>query len=494
MTLIASRNTLKKSIFLKSLASVFGLVFLARLLGICQDSMMARMMNGVSAETDAFITAMRAPRIFKTFFSETLFSATLIPFTVRFLQNYEKPRAERLLTLFLICSSIFMSFACFLIWLYPGTMIHFFAPGIRGETFDFATVFLPRMFLLLFFVANSEIISAGLKSIKEFSIPAIGNIIQAATLIVGFFLGIKFKLSLTTVSWALAAGSFFELISRLSGFWYFNFWFKKPTSETFSDAKDTLKQMAPLVFGLGVTQVQLIVEGVVGSFLSKGEITILHNSYRLFHFFSMFLTIPISAVILPYLVESNLKSKERLNFLFLEIGKFLTLASIFCMFFFYLFSSNLFAWFYARTISDILVQKSTVVILPLIHGLLPTVLFVLMSSCLFALKDTTSHTIANLTSIFLNLALCSIGRKMFGLSGIVWASSIGGICGLCISVFFLAKKHGLSFDVINSLKFISQSILVFIPLLFISSKILNIIFACLLIFWCSKKIKLAALM
>ena len=450
---------LKKEDLQKNLLYIASLIFLSRALGFWQDKLFVNFFCGVHAASDAFFIAFRIPNFLRRILGEGLIAVALTPIVVLLLEQKKPERVARLLTFFMASIMSLLGLVSLMVWYNPASWSNFFAPGLAFDQSFYVEQFLPRMFFFLFFIAACEILSVWLRSINHFVTSALGPSVFHLFMIGALFFAKYFSWPAIWLGWAVSLGALVKLIVRYSAFKYFGLFLALPTRETFHDAKLVLKKMLPLLCGCGILQTHILVEGIVGSYLPVGDVSVLHYAYKIFNFPFMVLTVPISSVFLTHFSRVSLKSKLRLNFWFYEVIKSLMWLMLPIIFSGVFFATSLFKFFYGVYASTEIILKSAGVLKVLCIGLPFNALNLVCFTLFYSMKDTITPTTINAVSTAFNMMGCFIGLKYFGVWGIAASTSISHILATPVLFFILQKRYKIFLPLKQFLVFVANVIL-----------------------------------
>lgn len=436
----------KKKDILRSLSCVAVLTLMARILGIFQDKFLVSFFGGATAESDAFLVSFRIPNFLRRMISDGIISAGLLPVVVGFFQHKKKERGLRLLTLFFGFTALLLSLLSVLIWYKPLLIIWVFAPGLDSEQLAFVEEFIPRMFFLITFLGICEYFNVGLRSVNHFITTAIGPSVYHVVMIVAVLLAQKYSWPTIYLAWAVSIGGFVKLVLRGAVFYWLRLHFTIPCRETFKDALVVCRKIFPLLLGFGFLQTYIMVEGIIGSFLPVGDISIIHYAFRFFNIPMMVLTTPVSSVMLPYFTNALLKSKLRAEFLLVEMFKFLLWVSIPLVIELLIHSSEIFALFYGQAIDSTFVVKSSTVFKILSCGLPFYLINQALVTLFYGLRDTFTPTRANIVSTAQNAAggfLSLYFFQKFAIFGIGFSSALSFVTSTILLLYLLCRKHNI---------------------------------------------------
>lgn len=298
----------EKGGLLASAAVVSAMTLLSRIMGLVRDVVLARFL-GVSAGTDAFFVAFRIPNFLRRLFAEGAFNQAFVPVLSEYKNAGSKAAAKALIdrvagtlgfTLLLV-TLLGVAGASYLIML--------FAPGFGNDPFKqaLATEMLRITFPYLFFIALTAFAGSILNTWGRFAVPAFTPVllnvclIGAALVVAPMFASERMAVAL---AWGVLAAGMAQLmlqipfLARLGLMPMPRVAFKDP------GVKKIMALMAPALFGVSVSQINLLLDTVLASLLETGSVTWLYYSDRLMELPLGLFAIAISTVILPSLSKN----------------------------------------------------------------------------------------------------------------------------------------------------------------------------------------------
>ncbi|MCE5321835.1 murein biosynthesis integral membrane protein MurJ [bacterium] len=276
---MASHQSFKKAAGLMLVA-----VLLSRFLGLIRDMIIAHQF-GQTGVTSAYTSAFNLPDLLYFFLSSGALSAAFIPvFTERFTNGKQK-EAWEVYSIIACFMGIVMGGAVILFWIFAKPLVCVLAvPGFvkhHPELIPLTTL-LTRIILpcqLFFFLGG--LMMASLQSRQEFRATAAGPVIYNVGIIFG---------ALVLSHWFNIAGvAIGTLIGAFAGnIVYTYYWMRKlgfefhPSLNLRHPGVIKVAQLAlPVVFGLGLPQIDVIVNRWFASFVSASAPSALYNANRL---------------------------------------------------------------------------------------------------------------------------------------------------------------------------------------------------------------------
>jgi putative peptidoglycan lipid II flippase len=298
----------------RSTAIVSMMTFLSRILGFVRDIIIARMF-GAGLGADVFFVAFKIPNFLRRLFAEGAFSQAFIPV----LAEYKKQGDGDLKALIAHTSgtlaAILFVITALGILLAP-LLIMAFAPGFldEPEKFDLTVDLLKITFPYLFFISLTALAGSILNSFGKFAVPAFTPVFLNLSLIsCALWLSPQLDQPVTALAWGVFIGGVVQLGFQIPFLLKLNVLPKPRWGWKDSGVQKILKLMIPAMFGVSVSQINLLLDTLLASFLVTGSISWLYYSDRLVEFPLGILGIALSTVILPSL-SKNHAAKSKTEF------------------------------------------------------------------------------------------------------------------------------------------------------------------------------------
>jgi len=298
-----------KEKLLKSTFVVGLMTALSRILGLARDVLIGAMF-GPGAGVDAFIVAFRIPNFLRRIFAEGGFSQAFVPV----LSEYRERRSQaQVSALVEHTAAVLASWLCVTTVigvLAAPLLIWIFAPGFGGEEEKqaLAARMLRITFPYILFISLTAMAGGILNTYRRFAVPAFTPVLLNLSLIgCALWLTPYFPPEQRIV--ALAWGVFIAGAAQL--LFQFPFLLKLrllPLPRFNRDREGVgriIALMIPTLFAVSVTQVNLLVDTAIASFLETGSISWLYFSDRLVEFPLGVFGIALATVILPSLAAEH---------------------------------------------------------------------------------------------------------------------------------------------------------------------------------------------
>ncbi|WP_221800149.1 murein biosynthesis integral membrane protein MurJ [Oceanobacter mangrovi] len=295
-----SSNSLLKS---SSIVSVFTL--LSRVLGLVRDVIVAQYFG---ARVDPFLVAFKIPNFFRRLFAEGAFSVAFVPV----LSEYRTQRslADVQLLVSRVSGTLGMAvlgvtvvallFSDYLPWL--------FAPGFAKQPEKFAMTgeLLRITFPYLFFITMTALAAGILNSYGRFAVPAFTpvllNLVLIATTI---FATDLFEEPLFALAWGVFFAGLIQLLFQLPFLARLQLLVRPTVTRGDEGVIRIVTLMVPALFGVSVSQINLLLDTMLASFLESGSVSWLYYADRLNNLPLGIFAIAIGVVILPALSSKH---------------------------------------------------------------------------------------------------------------------------------------------------------------------------------------------
>ncbi len=397
--------------FFRSLVSVSTNTLVSRILGFIRDRITYSYL-GAGEVSDALSVATKAPALFRRLFAEGAFNAAFVPIFSGLYNDESVEKARQFASqAFMYLAGFLLAFVLVVELIMP-LFISVIAPGFaaKANSLKYAIDFTRITFPFIFFISLTALLGGVLNSMHSFGPPAATQIISNLVLItVFYFLHPFFKVP----GYAAAIGS---LVSGLAQFlWLYWVCLRKGFYLTFSWPRITpeitsfFRLFLPGVLGAGVVQLNLFVNMMIGSYLPKGQLTLLNIADRVNQLPLSIVGVALGTVLLP-LLHAQLRRGEQealhTQNKAIELAWALTMPAVVMLLAYgdimigLLFVADKFTWAEVSETTPALIAFTT--------GLPAYVLIKVASSNFFARKDTTTPMYVGAFSFFINAVLSGV--------------------------------------------------------------------------------------
>jgi len=299
-------GALSRQLF-KSTAVVGSMTLVSRLLGFVRDMLIAHLF-GVDSATDAFFVAFKIPNFLRRLFAEGAFAHAFVPV----LSDYKERANPVALKLFIDKTagtlSVFLLALTLIGVVAAPVLIMLLAPGFigQGSQYELSVQLLQITFPYLFFITLVAFAGGILNAHGRFAIPALTPVfLNICMIAAAIWLAPLMSEPVTALAWGVFAAGVVQLLFQLPALARLGLMPRPRLGFSDPGVKRIVSLMLPAIFSVSVTQINLLLDTLIASFLSVGSVSWLYYSDRLVEFPLGILGIALATVILPNLSKSH---------------------------------------------------------------------------------------------------------------------------------------------------------------------------------------------
>jgi len=302
--------TLKKDSKLKSTGVVGGCTMLSRILGLVRDIVIAHFV-GASASADAFFVAFKIPNFLRRLFAEGAFAQAFVPV----LSEYQQKRDHGAVKL--LVDHVAGTLGSTLILLTVMGVIAapviamLFAPGFVqfDDKMALTSDLLRLTFPYLLLISLTAFAGSVLNSYGRFAVPAFTPILLNVSLIsCAVFMAPLLENPVMALGWGVLIAGSVQLLFQLPFLARLHLLPRPRVDRKHEGVRQIIKLMIPALFGVSVSQINLLLDTVLASFLQTGSVSWLYYSDRLVELPLGIFGIAIATVILPSLSRQHVSA------------------------------------------------------------------------------------------------------------------------------------------------------------------------------------------
>ena len=283
---------------------VSAMTMLSRVLGLLRDVVLAALF-GAGGGADAFFVAFKIPNFLRRLFGEGAFAQAFVPVLAQTMaRDSGQLETRRLIAavsglLFLALGALTLLvvwFADYVVWV--------FAPGFADDVVKMALAgdLLQLTFPYLFFIAGVAFAGSILNAHDRFAVPAFTPVLLNLSLIGSALLWADdFQPSVMALGWGVLIAGTVQFLFQLPFLGRLGLLPRPRWEPRNSGVRQIGRLMLPALFGVGVSQINLLLDTVLASFLVDGSVSWLYFSDRLVELPLGVVGIAIATVILPKL-------------------------------------------------------------------------------------------------------------------------------------------------------------------------------------------------
>jgi putative peptidoglycan lipid II flippase len=303
----------KKSGLLRSSATVGLVTMVSRVMGLVRDVVFAWFI-GASGGADAFFVAFKIPNFLRRLFAEGAFAQAFVPVLSEYRQKGDLVLVRQFIDRIAGCLALAVTGISALAVFGAPLLTMLFAPGFYLHSPDkFAlTVDMIRItFPYLALISLAGFAGSILNSYDRFAIPALTPITLNLVLIVAaVWVSPMLETPVMALAWGVLVAGVCQLVMQLPFLARLGLLPRPKVDWRDPAVKKVLTLMAPAMFGVSVSQINLLLDTVLASLISDGSVSWLYYSDRLIELPLGVFGIAIATVILPSLSRQHAVASE----------------------------------------------------------------------------------------------------------------------------------------------------------------------------------------
>lgn len=292
------------------------MTFISRVLGLVRDMVVANLM-GAGAAADVFFFANKIPNFLRRLFAEGAFAQAFVPVLSEIHSEGDKDKlrlfiaraAGTLGTLVTLVTIIGVIGSPVLAAMFgTGWFMAFLNDEPDGSKFELASLMLKITFPYLWFITLTALSGAVLNTLNKFAVAAFTPVLlNIAIILCALYLSPELQEPAIGLAVGVFIGGIVQLLFQLPFLLRANVLVKPLWGWSDPQVAKVRKLMIPALFGVSVSQINLLLDTFIASFLVTGSISWLYYSDRLLEFPLGLFGIAIATVILPTLSRSYVK-------------------------------------------------------------------------------------------------------------------------------------------------------------------------------------------
>jgi putative peptidoglycan lipid II flippase len=436
----------ENSLIIKAAGVVGAATLLSRILGYIRDAVIAWYF-GAGHSSDAFIAAFRIPNLLRKLFGEGAISNAFIPVLTDYLTEDGPDESLRLARSALFVMSILLVVLSIFGILLAPLIVKVIAPGFFDSPGKIPlTIALTRiMFPYIFFIGLVALCMGILNVFGHFAAPALAPVLLNLAMICSvIFICPYLSNPVMGLAIGVIMGGVLQLGLQLPFMIRKGLLLRPKGKLLHPGLKKIGALMPPIIFGGAVYQINVLVDGLLGSLLKEGSVSYLYFADRLVQFPLGIFAIAAATAVLPSLSrQAAIHDVDALKDTFgyaVRLIIFLTIPSMVGLI---ILREPIVALLFQRgEFSSIATQLTAQALLYYAMGLGAFSAVKIVAATFFALKDTRTPMIMALVSIGANIGLGIILMRPLAHGGLALATSLASILNLGLLVHALRSKLG----------------------------------------------------
>jgi putative peptidoglycan lipid II flippase len=292
---------------LRSSGLVGMMTMLSRVLGLVRDMVIARYF-GAGAGADAFFVAFKIPNFLRRLFAEGAFAQAFVPVLSSYRQKESITEVRRLVNAVSGVLGMVVLGVTIVAVLGSPLLTAVFAPGFVGDEvkFGLASDMLRITFPYLFLISLTAFSGSILNSYDRFAVPAFTPVLLNLSMIgAAVFLSPLMETPIIALAWGVFIAGALQLFFQLPFLMQLGLMPRPRVDYRHEGVRKIMTLMLPALFGVSVSQINLLLDTVLASFLQTGSVSWLYYSDRLSELPLGVFGIAIGTVILPSLSRKH---------------------------------------------------------------------------------------------------------------------------------------------------------------------------------------------
>ena len=299
-----------------------GFTFLSRVLGLVRDIITAQLIGAGSA-ADVFLFANRIPNFLRRLFAEGAFSQAFVPVLAEYRKNGNLTETQQFIAkvsgtlggLVTIVTLLGMVLSPVVVMIFgTGWFLDWLDGGPNAIKFMEASFLLKITFPYLWFITFVALSGAILNTLGKFGVMAFSPVLlNIAIILAAIFLAPYVSSPDLALAIGVFCGGLLQFIFQLPFLKQAGLLVKPKWAWNDIGVKKIRQLMLPALFGVSVTQINLLLDTFIASFLMTGSISWLYYSDRLLEFPLGLFGIAISTVILPTLSRHHVNRSDNIE-------------------------------------------------------------------------------------------------------------------------------------------------------------------------------------
>lgn len=448
---------------LKSGMIVSVMTFISRVLGLVRDVVVANLM-GAGASADVFFFANKIPNFLRRLFAEGAFSQAFVPVLTEYHASGDKNKTRELIayasgTLGIIITLVTLlgvigsglvtalfGFGWFLDWLNDGP---------ASGKYELASLMLKITFPYLWFITFVALSGAILNTLGKFAVSSFTPVFLNIMIIVcASLLAPKLKQPEIGLAIGVFLGGFVQFAFQIPFLIKEGMLVKPKWGWRHPGVVKIRTLMIPALFGVSVSQINLLFDTFIASFLATGSISWLYYSDRLLEFPLGLFGIAIATVILPTLSRNHVNAHSQRFAHTMDWGvRMVILLGLPAMAGLMILAKPMLMVLFMRGefLAHDVVQASYA-LLAYASGLLNFMLIKVLAPGYYARQDTKTPVKYGIVAMMSNMVFNAIFAYFYGYVGLAMATALSALInmvllyrGLHIKGIYRLSKQTVSF-------------------------------------------------
>ncbi len=283
------------------------MTMISRVLGFVRDVTIAAIF-GAGMGADAFFVAFKIPNFMRRLFGEGAFSQAFVPVLSEYKTRQSNDEVRLLLDRVSGTLGLSLVVVTLLGIIAAPVIVMIFAPGFSAneDKFELTVSLLRITFPYLLFICLTALAGGILNTWGRFGVPAFTPVFLNLSMIAAaLFFAPGMEQPAMALAWGVFIGGVVQLAFQIPFLLKLKLLPRPRIKRDDPGVRRILRLMGPAVFGVSVSQINLLIDTLIASFLVTGSVSWLYYSDRLLEFPLGVFAIALGTVILPGLSKQH---------------------------------------------------------------------------------------------------------------------------------------------------------------------------------------------
>lgn len=405
-------DTPQSSGLMRSGLVVAVMTMLSRVMGLVRDVLFARFI-GAGGDADAFFLAFKIPNFLRRLFAEGAFAQAFVPVLSEYRNNGSKQAVQLFVNNIAGCLGVSLIAITVLAVVAAPAFTAIWGAGLLYsggmDKFWLTSDLLRLTFPYLLFISLTGFAGAILNSYDRFAVPAFTPVLLNMCLIIAaVFATPYFETPVFALAWGVLIAGVLQFVFQLPFLVHLGLLPRPRVNWQDPAVKKVLLLMAPAMFGVSVSQINLMLDTVIATFIpNDGSISWLYYSDRLTELPLGVFGVGIATIILPTLSRqfSGQSDKGYTHTLNWALQMVLLIALPAALALIILAKPLLFTLFQYDKTTVFDVQMAALSMQAYALGLVAFMLIKILASAYFSRQDTKTPVKIGIIAMVVNMAL-----------------------------------------------------------------------------------------
>ncbi len=436
----------KRQRLLKSAGTVGLVTALSRVFGYVRDAALAWAL-GATLSMDVFTVAYRLVNLFRRLVAEGAMSAAFVPVFVQYRQEHTQEELWNFARKFFYTLALTTSTIVLVEIIFAPIIVRVMAPGFIGVPGKLElTILLTRLMApYLVFVALTALAIGVLNAFGYFAVPAFGPVFFNVAVIAAIFSSTYLTPNpVVGIAIGVVMGGILQFASQIPLLSEIGMRFKVGFSFHHPAIRKVGILLAPSIFGIGIVQINVLVDSLMASLLREGSVSQIYYADRVMELVLGIFVVSLTTVILPEMsqsaAEKNIGELKGTLLFSLRAVSFIAIPASIGLF---LLSDPIVHILFERgRFLSIDTERTAVALAYYALGLYFTAAIRILVSAFYAVQDTKTPVKIAFVSLIVNAILDWILMHPLKQGGLALSTSITSALSFFLLLYMFQKRHG----------------------------------------------------